>query len=126
MEFKLDSMTDWERQKAVFLMGVAEKLGYSLKDYGEVAVNNSSGYVYVWSEMYNFSLYMPIDCELKKSDVYALWSCSICGQEEEYPLNENDDLNTIEEEINRIEQEHKNKFLGNKQSSWKSIKEDMI
>lgn len=106
MEFKLSNMGNWERQKAVFLMGVAEEIGYSLEGYGEVAVNSNSGYVYIWSENYSFSLYMPISCELQKSDIYALWSCGNCGTEEEYNLTKEDDLNTIEEEINKIEKEH--------------------
>jgi hypothetical protein len=86
MEFKLNDMCDWERKKAVFLMGVAEELGIQLDSYGEVAVNNNSGYTYLWNENYNFGLYMPINCELKKEDIYALWSCSYCGQEEKYQL----------------------------------------
>lgn len=106
MEIKLNDMCDWERKKAIFLMGVAEDLGISMNDYGEVAVNKNSGYTYVWSEMYNFSLYMPINCKLQKSDIYALWTCSECGQEEETQLKENDFLEDIENRINDIEQEH--------------------
>lgn len=106
MEFKLNDMDDWERKKAVYLMGVAENLGISLKDYGEVAVNKNSGYVYVWSENYNFSLYMPINCELQKTDIIALWSCFECGEEIETELKEDDSLNDIEERINDIEKEH--------------------
>lgn len=101
-------MCDWERQKAIFLMGEAEKLGISLgeKSYGEVAVNSSSGYVYLYEEMLSFSLYMPINCELKKSDIYASWTCSECGQEEETQLTESDRLTDIEERIADIEREH--------------------
>jgi hypothetical protein len=106
MEFKLNNMCDWERKKAVFLMGIAEELGINTNSYGEVAVNSNSGYTYIWSEDYNFSLYMPINCKLKKSEVIALWSCSECGQEEETNLKESDDLSDIEERINDIEKEH--------------------
>ena len=106
MEFKLNEMGDWERKKAVFLMGIAENLGISLKDYGEIAVNPNSGYTYLWNESYNFSLYMPINCELVKSDIIALWSCGECGTEEEYNLQENDSLKDIEKAINEIEINH--------------------
>ena len=106
MEFKLNDMCDWERKKAVFLMNVAEELGINTNSYGEVAVNPNSGYTYIWSEDYNFSLYMPINCELVKSDVIALWSCPECGTEEETDLKESDYLTDIKERINDIEKEH--------------------
>lgn len=106
MEIKINDMCDWERKKAVFLMGIAEDLGININDYGEIAVNKNSGYVYLWSENYNFSLYMPINCELVKKDIYALWSCSECGEEEETNLKEEDSLKDIEDRINDIEKEH--------------------
>ena len=83
MDYKFSDMVSWERQKAVFIIGVAEKLGMNLDSYGEVAVNKNSGYTYLWSEDYNFSLYMPINCELDVKDIYALWTSSEDGHEEE-------------------------------------------
>jgi hypothetical protein len=74
--------------------------------YGEVAVNQNSGYTYLWLEDYNFSLYMPINCELVKTDITALWSCSDCGQEEEFSLNDSSTLQDIENEIKEIEDKH--------------------
>ena len=109
MEYKLDDMCDWERQKAIFLMSEAEKLGYSLKDYGEVAVNSNSGYTYIWSENYNFSLYMPINCELKKSDIVALWTNSDNGEEIEFNLNEDTTLKDIEDWAEEEQQKYINK-----------------
>jgi len=106
MEFKLDEMCEWERKKAIFLMGIAEDLGINLSDYGEVATNKTSGYTYLWSEMYNFSLYMPINCELEKEDINALWNCGECGAEEETELKEDDTLEDIENRIREIEKEH--------------------
>jgi hypothetical protein len=97
MEYKLNDMCDWERKKAVFLMGIAEDLGISTSSYGEVAVNPNSGYTYLWSEDYNFSLYMPINCELKKSDVVALWTNSENGEEHEFNLKEDTTLKDIED-----------------------------
>jgi len=96
MEYKLNDMCAWERRKAIFLMGIAEDLGINLNSYGEVAVNNNSGYTYIWVEDYNFSLYMPIDCELKKSDVIALWTNSNNGEEEELNLKEDTTLKDIQ------------------------------
>ena len=95
MKYKFDKMGSWERQKAVYLIGICEDLGYNLNGYGEVNVNENSGYVYVWCEDYNFSLYMPITCELIKNDVYALWTNSYNGNEEEISIKDMD-LNDIE------------------------------
>lgn len=106
MEIKINEMCDWERKKAVYLMGIAEDLGISLKDYGEIAVNSSSGYTYLWNENHNFSLCMPINCNLVKTDIVALWTCLECGQEEETNLKNSDSLQDIENRINDIEQEH--------------------
>lgn len=97
MEFKLNDMCDWERKKAVFLMGIAQDLGINLSSYGEVAVNKNSGYTYLWSEDYNFSLYMPISCDLIKSDIFALWTNQINGNEEEMQLTAETTLKDIEE-----------------------------
>ena len=102
----LNKMCDWERKKAIYLLSVAEDLGINTSSYGELDVNSSSGYTYLWVEDYNFSLYMPINCDLVKTDIYALWSCSECGQEEETSLKADDSLNDIIERINEIEKEH--------------------
>jgi len=96
MEIKINDMCDWERKKAVFLMGIAEDLGIKLNGYGEVAVNSNSGYVYIWNENFNFSLYMPINCELKKNEVVALWTNSENGNEETFNLKKNTNLSDIE------------------------------
>ena len=107
MEYKnLDTMCDWERKKAIYLLSIAESLGMDLKSYGEFAVNQNSGNTYLWLEDYNFSLYMPINCDLVKTDIVALWNCGYCGEEIEYSLKESDNLNDIENAINDIEKEH--------------------
>ena len=97
MEFKFNEMCNWERKKAVFLMGIAEDLGINTDSYGEVAVNKNSGYTYIWSEDHNFSLYMPINCELVKSDIVALRTNSENGEEREFNLKENTKLHNIED-----------------------------
>lgn len=102
MEYKLNDMQGWERQKACFLIEIAEKLGMNLDSYGEVAVNSTSGNTYLWSEDYNFSLHMPINCELKKEDVYALWTNSNDGEERETNIKDMD-LKAIEDWANKQE-----------------------
>lgn len=79
----LNKMGSWERQKAMYLIRVAEDLGMDTEGYGELAVNENSGYTYLWLEDYYFTLYMPINCELQLSDVYALYSCPYNGEETE-------------------------------------------
>lgn len=68
-------------EKAIFLQKVAVDLGIDLTGYGELSVNPNSGYTYLWLGKYNFTLYMPISCELKKSDVVALWTNLENGEE---------------------------------------------
>lgn len=79
-------MVGWERQKAMYLIQIAEGLGMDIDGYGELGVNPNSGYTYLWLEDYNFTLYMPINCDLKTSDVYALYSSPETGEEYEIEL----------------------------------------
>ena len=102
----LNKMCSWEREKAMFLIKTAESLNIDIDGYGELAVNPNTGYTYLWLEDYNFTLYMPITCDLKITDIFALWTCSYCGQEEETSLKEDDVLSDIQERIDEIEQEH--------------------
>lgn len=96
VEVKLDKMVDWERKKAIYLLGVAEDLGMDTSDYGVLAVNPNSGYTYLWLEDYSFTLYMPINCELKKSDVCALWTNPEDGEEIETDLSVHPTLEDLE------------------------------
>lgn len=82
----LNKMCKWERDKAMFLIHVANELGMNTESYGELLVNQSSGYTYLWLEDYNFTLYMPISCDLKLDDIYCLWTNSEDGTEEEISL----------------------------------------
>jgi len=94
---KLNDMCEWEREKAIFLIKIAQDLGMDTSGYGELAVNSNSGYTYLWLENYNFSLYMPINCKLKKSDVVALWTSSDNGAEEDFNLKDETSLKNIED-----------------------------
>lgn len=103
MEFNgLNNLCSWEREKAMYLIKIAEELGMKLDGYGEIGVNSNSSYTYLWLEEYNFSLYMPINCDLTKKDVYVLWSNSEIEQEEEMVLGHSD-LEEIEEWIAELE-----------------------
>ena len=106
---KLNEMCEWERKKAIFLLNVAEDLGTDTSGYGVLAVNPNSGYTYLWLEDYNFALYMPISCELEKSDVYALYSCPIDGEETEKQLTEGTTLKDLERWADRLSKESEKK-----------------
>ena len=89
-------MCRWELEKAIFLQKTAVDLGMDLTGYGEVSVNPNSGYTYLWLEDYQFTLYMPVNCELKKTQVYALWSNPENGEEIEMPLKNKTTLSMLE------------------------------
>jgi hypothetical protein len=97
MNVNYEKMGKWELEKAIFLQSVAVKLGMDVSGYGEVAVNPNSGYTYLWIEDYQFCLYMPINCDLVKSDVYAMWTSPEDGTEEEMSLEDGTTLNDLEE-----------------------------
>jgi hypothetical protein len=82
----LNKMCGWERQKAMFLIQTAENLGMDIDCYGEIGVNQNSGYTYLWLEDYQFCLYMPINCELTKGDIWASYSSPENGEEFEIEL----------------------------------------
>jgi hypothetical protein len=96
MTTNYDKMGKWELEKAIFLQKTAVDLGMDVSGYGEVAVNPNSGYTYLWLEDYNFCLYMPINCELKKSDVVCLYSDPEDGEEIEKELTEETTLEDLE------------------------------
>jgi hypothetical protein len=105
MEYNMNNMCDWERQKAVFLLSEAEKLGMNTSEYGMLDVNPNSGYTYLWLEEYNFALYMPIDCELDKSEIMALWTNPEDGEELKLHLNNSTTLNRLENWANELSEQ---------------------
>jgi hypothetical protein len=75
-------MCQWEREKAVFLMSIAEdRFNLDLEGYGELGINENSGNVYLWLEDYPFTLFMPINCELKLKDVQVMAINNETGEE---------------------------------------------
>jgi hypothetical protein len=90
----LSKMVKWERQKAIYLLQIAEELGMDTNGYGELSVNPNSGYTYLWLDEFPFTLYMSIHCELTKNDVYVMYTDFNNGDEIEITLDDNtlDDL----------------------------------
>ena len=99
---KMSDMGSWELAKACYLITTAKNLGMDLKGEGEIAVNPDSGNTYLWNEDYDFTLYMPISCELKEEDVWVLWTNLENGEEVEETLNEFFCLSAIEEWIEKL------------------------
>lgn len=105
----ISTMCAWERKKAIYLMNVAENyLNMDLSGYGMVDVNQSSGYVYIWLEDYNFCLYLPINCDLKISDVMVLHCALEDGEETEESLDNFNNLDAINDWIEKLEETQNN------------------
>ncbi len=102
MTTNYNSMTSWEIEKASYLILTAKQLGMQLDSYGEVSVNPNSGYTYIWLEDYGFSLYMPINCDLQRKDIYVLFTDHETGEETEESLEHFTSINDIYEFINTI------------------------
>lgn len=103
----IKKMCEWEKQKAFFLLLEATKLGMDIEEYGKIGVNINSGYTYLWIEDYSFTLYMPIECELKKEEIYAIWTNTENGEEKERKLEKNTTLEQIYEWEKEIYEEFK-------------------
>lgn len=106
MHTNFETMTSWEIEKAAYLTLTAKELGMRLDSYGELSVNSSSGYTYIWLEDYEFSLYMPINCELQRKDIYVNYSDPITGEETEESLEHFESLKDINEFIKSIQNEN--------------------
>ena len=95
MNIDFTKFEGWELTKAIYLVQQAKELGMDLKGYGEIAVNPNSGYTYLWSEDYPFTLYMEIDCRLNKNDVWVMYTDMEDGEETEERLSNFNDLEEI-------------------------------
>jgi hypothetical protein len=90
-----ENLTSWEIEKGIYLINTASNLKMQLSKHTIIDVNNSSGYVYLYEENYNFTLYMPINCDLIKADVYALHTNFENGEESEISLKDITHVNQI-------------------------------
>ena len=86
MTIEYEDFTSWEQEKAVYLQKVALELGMNLDGSGEIGVNKSSGYTYLWLEDYSFVLYLTIACELEKHDVWVMYTDFDTSEEHEDTL----------------------------------------
>lgn len=83
----LSTLCAWERKKAIYLMEIAENyLNMDTSGYGELNVNQNSGYTYIWLEDYEFCLFLPIDCDLKIQDVRVMYTDFETGEETDVSL----------------------------------------
>lgn len=101
----LNKMCGWERQKAMYLIQIAEQLGMEIDSYGELGVNPNSGNTYLWLEDYQFCLYMPINCELTKSDIWVNYSSPENGEEFEIQLSKKS-LSELEGWASYVDEHH--------------------
>ena len=97
MKMFFEEMGTWERKKAIFLLGTAEDMGMETDGLRDLAVNPTNGYTYLWSVNYVFILYMPINCELLKADIWALYYDPEGGEDIERELKEDTTLKELEE-----------------------------
>ena len=95
MKLDFTQLAGWELTKAIYLIQKAKELGISLDGHGEIAVNPNSGYTYLWSEDYPFTLYMPIDCKLSNDDVVVMYTDFDNGDEVEKTLSEFNGIDEI-------------------------------
>lgn len=98
-----EKLQGWELEKGLYLINIASKLKMELNEYTIIDVNNNSGYVYLWCENYNFSLYMPINCDLIKADVYALYTNFENGEESEISCKDFTHVSQIEDWCEEVE-----------------------
>jgi hypothetical protein len=76
----VDTMDANERNKLNLLMNKARNLGMDTSGYGQGAVNEYSGNVWVWLEDYPFTLYIP---PCGDDDIYTVWIDPYDGEEHE-------------------------------------------
>lgn len=108
MNYNLENMTEWELDKAMFLIKTAKSYGMDLSGYGELSVNPNSGYTYLWLEDYPFTIYMPITCDLTREDVWALYTCPYDGEEIEDSLSDFSNLDELYEWTEKLSEEKEN------------------
>jgi hypothetical protein len=106
MKTNFETMTKWEMEKAMYILVQAKELGMDLSSHGELSVNEYSGNTYLWLEDYEFAIYMPINCDLKREDIYVLYTDMETGQEHDESLKHFDTLKHIEEWIEEIKNEN--------------------
>ena len=100
----LSELGNWERQKAIFMMHIAEQFGLKLSKYTELGANLNSGNTWLWDEDWSVCLFMPINCELKASDIWVCWSNPESGEEHELQLSEFDNILEMNKWVQELEE----------------------
>ena len=92
MEYTIKTQNAKQAKNAGRLLVLAADLGMDVGGYGELGYNNTFGNTYLWLEDYQFTLFISdFDDTIK-----ALYSCFVDGEEKEFCIDENTDLETLE------------------------------
>lgn len=87
MTINFEKMCTWEKEKANFLCRQIILENLPLQD-AIIDINHNSGYVYYYHEFIPVSFFMPINCELIREDIMALYSDPWDGNESEISLED--------------------------------------
>ena len=100
----LSQLNNWEGQKAIFMMHIAEQFGFETSKHTQIGVNPNSGNTWVWDEFWSVCLYMPINCDLKMSDIWVCWTNPESGEEHELQLSEFENILEMNKWVQELEE----------------------
>ena len=100
----LSKLGNWERQKAIYILHQAEQFGLATTQHTQLGVNPHSGNTWVWDEDWLVCLYMPINCELKASDIWVCWTNPESGEEHELQLSEFENILEMNKWVQELEE----------------------
>lgn len=92
MEYTIKTQNAKQAKNAGRLLVLAADLGMDVSGHGELGYNNAFGNTYLWLEDYQFTLFIS-DYD---STIKALYTCFIDGEETEFYIDEDTDLETLE------------------------------
>ena len=95
------NLGSYQLEKVGALLVRAGKLGMDVSGYGFADENPKSGYVYLWLEDYNFTLYIDISW----SGIFAMYTNSDNGEESEMEVEANTTLREINNWVATLEEE---------------------
>lgn len=96
-----NNLGSYQLEKVGALLVRAGKLGMNVSGYGFADENPNSGYVYLWLEDYNFTLYIDISW----SGIFAMYTCSEDGEESEMEVEATTTLREINAWVATLEEE---------------------
>ena len=95
------NLGSYQLEKVGALLVRAGKLGMDVSGYGCADENPNSGYVYLWLEDYNFTLYIDI----LWSGIFAMYTNSEDGEETEMEVEATTTLCEINDWVATLEEE---------------------